>query len=69
VAIEAFVFGAAYDVTAPEDIFDAGTLADQVPNFTAAVDRLALEQHARPTDIAFSLGLEALITGFGALRN
>ncbi|MGJ0386086.1 TetR/AcrR family transcriptional regulator [Paenarthrobacter nicotinovorans] len=69
VAIEAFVFGAAYDVTAPEDIFDAGTLADQVPNFTAAVDRLALEQHARPTDIAFSLGLEALIAGFGALRN
>ncbi len=69
VAIEAFVFGAAYDVTAPGDIFDAGTLADQVPNFTAAVDRLALEQHARPTDIAFSLGLEALITGFGALRN
>ncbi|BCW29714.1 putative transcriptional regulator, TetR family protein [Arthrobacter sp. NtRootD5] len=68
VAIEAFVFGAAYDVTAPEDIFDAGTLADQVPNFTAAVDRLALEQHERPTDIAFSLGLEALITGFGALR-
>ncbi len=68
VAIEAFVFGAAYDVTAPEDIFDAGTLADQVPNFTAAVDRLALEQHARPTDIAFSLGLEALIAGFGALR-
>lgn len=68
VAIEAFVFGAAYDVTAPADIFDAGTLADQVPNFTAAVDRLALEQHERPTDIAFSLGLEALITGFGALR-
>lgn len=68
VALEAFVFGAAYDVTAPEDIFDAGSLAGQVPNFTAAVDRLALEKHARPTDVAFSLGLEALITGFGALR-
>ncbi|MFE4195910.1 TetR/AcrR family transcriptional regulator [Paenarthrobacter sp. NPDC056912] len=68
VALEAFVFGAAYDVTAPADIFDAGSLAEQVPNFTAAVDRLALENHPRPTDIAFSLGLEALITGFGALR-
>lgn len=68
VALEAFVFGAAYDVTAPEDIFDAGSLAGQVPNFTAAVDRLALEKHPRPTDVAFSLGLEALITGFGALR-
>ncbi|MDI2035193.1 TetR/AcrR family transcriptional regulator [Paenarthrobacter nitroguajacolicus] len=68
VALEAFVFGAAYDVTAPEDIFDAGNLADQVPNFTAAVDRLALEKHERPTDVAFSLGLEALISGFGTLR-
>ncbi|MCR1162014.1 TetR/AcrR family transcriptional regulator [Paenarthrobacter sp. UW852] len=68
VALEAFVFGAAYDVTAPDDIFDAGSLASQVPNFTAAVDRLALENHPRPTDVAFSLGLEALISGFGALR-
>ena len=68
VALEAFVFGAAYDVTAPEDIFDAGSLAEQVPNFTAAVDRLAAEEHARPTDVAFKLGLEALIAGFGALR-
>lgn len=68
VALEAFVFGAAYDVTAPEDIFDAGDLADTVPNFTAAVERLAVEGHARPTDVAFSLGLEALIAGFGALR-
>ncbi|MFK0041344.1 TetR/AcrR family transcriptional regulator [Paenarthrobacter sp. NPDC090517] len=68
VALEAFVFGAAYDVTAPEDIFDAGSLAEQVPNFTAAVDRLAAQEHARPTDVAFNLGLEALITGFGALR-
>ncbi|MFJ4170545.1 TetR/AcrR family transcriptional regulator [Paenarthrobacter sp. NPDC089714] len=68
VALEAFVFGAAYDVTAPEDIFDAGNLADQVPNFTSAVDRLAMERHERPTDVAFNLGLEALIAGFGALR-
>lgn len=69
VALEAFVFGAAYDVTAPADIFDAGTLAAQTPNFTAAVDRLAAEQHPRPADVAFSLGLEALITGFDTLRN
>ncbi|MEV7606859.1 TetR family transcriptional regulator [Paenarthrobacter sp. NPDC089322] len=68
VALEAFVFGAAYDVTAPANIFDAGTLADEVPNFTAAVDRLASEGHERPTDVAFSLGLEALIAGFAALR-
>ncbi len=68
VALEAFVFGAAYDVTAPEDIFDAGDLADDVPNFTSAVDHLSLAGHERPTDTAFSLGLEALIAGFGAMR-
>ncbi|HKU34492.1 MAG TPA: TetR/AcrR family transcriptional regulator [Paenarthrobacter sp.] len=68
VALEAFVFGAAYDVTAPEDIFDAGNLAQDVPNFTSAVDRLSLAGHERPTDAAFSLGLEALIAGFGAMR-
>ncbi|MCM0616175.1 TetR/AcrR family transcriptional regulator [Arthrobacter sp. TS-15] len=68
VALEAFVFGAAYDVTAPDDIFDAGSLAQQVPNFTAAVDRLSLAGQERPTDAAFVLGLEALIAGFGALR-
>ncbi|MFF2841085.1 TetR/AcrR family transcriptional regulator [Paenarthrobacter sp. NPDC057981] len=68
VALEAFVFGAAYDVTAPEDIFDAGDLAEDVPNFTSAVDRLSLAGHERPTDAAFSLGLEALIAGFGAMR-
>jgi AcrR family transcriptional regulator len=68
VALEAFVFGAAYDVNAPEDIFDAGDLADQVPNLTTAVDRLAAEGYERPTDIAFNLGLEALIAGFGVMR-
>ena len=69
VALEAFVFGAAYDVNAPEDIFVAGSLAGQVPNFTAAVDRLAAEGYERPTDVAFKLGLEALIAGFDAMRN
>ncbi|MEI2277633.1 TetR/AcrR family transcriptional regulator [Paenarthrobacter ilicis] len=68
VALEAFVFGAAYDVTAPEDIFDAGTLAAEVPNFTSAVEHLSLAGQERPTDTAFNLGLEALIAGFGALR-
>jgi AcrR family transcriptional regulator len=67
VALEAFIFGAAYDVNAPEDIFDAGSLANTTPNLNAAVDRLAAAGHERPTDVAFSLGLEALITGFGAL--
>jgi hypothetical protein len=43
-------------------------MAASTPNFTAAVDRLAAQGFERPADVAFSLGLEALIAGFGALR-
>ncbi|WP_306914254.1 MULTISPECIES: TetR/AcrR family transcriptional regulator [unclassified Arthrobacter] len=68
VALESFIFGSAYDVTAPADIFDSGSMAASTPHFTAAVDRLAEQGFERPADVAFSLGLEALIAGFGALR-
>ncbi|MET4095327.1 AcrR family transcriptional regulator [Arthrobacter sp. UYCu712] len=68
VALESFIFGSAYDVTAPADIFDSGTMAESTPNFTSAVDRLAEKGYEKPADVAFSLGLEALIAGFGALR-
>ncbi len=37
VALESFIFGSAFDVTAPEDIFDTGTLSADNPLFTAAV--------------------------------
>lgn len=69
VALESFIFGSAYDVTAPADIFDAGSLADSTPNFTAAVASLGAQGYANQADAAFSLGLEALIAGFGALRS
>ncbi|MEQ4520915.1 TetR/AcrR family transcriptional regulator C-terminal domain-containing protein [Pseudarthrobacter sp. B907] len=68
VALESFIFGSAYDVTAPADIFDAGTLAASTPNFTAAVASMGEQGYANQADVAFSLGLEALIAGFGALR-
>lgn len=68
VALESFIFGSAYDVTAPADIFDAGSMAGATPNFTAAVRSLAARGDERPADVAFGLGLEALITGLGALR-
>lgn len=68
VALESFIFGSAYDVTAPEDIFDSGSMADATPSFTGAVRSLAAQGHERPADVAFSLGLEALIAGLGALR-
>ena len=66
VALESFIFGSAYDVTAPADIFDSGTMAESTPSFTAAVRRLAEQGHERPADVAFSLGLEALIAGWAA---
>lgn len=68
VALESFIFGSAYDVTAPPDIFDPGSMAEATPSFTAAVRSLAEQGHERPADVAFSLGLEALISGLGALR-
>ncbi|WP_253250271.1 TetR/AcrR family transcriptional regulator [Arthrobacter globiformis] len=69
VALESFIFGSAYDVTAPADIFDPGTMAEATPSFTGAVRSLAEQGHERPADVAFALGLEALISGLGGLRN
>jgi len=68
VALESFIFGSAYDVTAPADIFDSGSMAESTPSFTGAVRSLAAQGHEKPADVAFSMGLEALIAGFGTLR-
>jgi len=67
--LESFIFGSAYDVTAPADIFDSGSMADSTPNFTAAVQQQDLEGYEKPADVAFNLGLEAMIERFGALRD
>jgi AcrR family transcriptional regulator len=81
VALESFIFGSAYDVTAPADIFEPGSMAEANPHFTAAVRSFAGGQETsaeagpagqdrwRPADTAFTLGLEALITGLGSLRS
>ncbi|GKV71773.1 putative transcriptional regulator, TetR family protein [Pseudarthrobacter sp. NCCP-2145] len=68
VALESFIFGSAYDVTAPADIFESGSMAEATPHFTAAVRSAAGQVDGPPADAAFSLGLEALIAGLGALR-
>jgi AcrR family transcriptional regulator len=83
VALESFIFGSAYDVTAPGDIFEPGSMAEANPHFTAAVRSSSGEpgpsggsgpsgesgqERWKPADTAFSLGLEALITGLGSLR-
>ena len=72
VALESFIFGSAYDVTAPEDIFESGSMAESTPYFTAAVrssaEAAAGQERGRPADTAFTLGLEALVSGLGAMR-
>lgn len=39
VALESFIYGSAYDVNAPADIFDAGSMTAQSPHFSHAVAR------------------------------
>ncbi|MCZ2401911.1 TetR family transcriptional regulator [Paenarthrobacter sp. Z7-10] len=73
VALESFIFGSAYDVTAPEGIFDTGALATTAPLFSTAVGRRTASANGAgdekgnrvlgPSDSAFSLGLDALISG------
>ncbi|WP_425864022.1 TetR/AcrR family transcriptional regulator [Arthrobacter sp. TWP1-1] len=67
VALESFIYGSAYDVNAPADIFDAGSLASEAPNFSAAVELRAANAGARnDADAAFMLGLKAMIAGLAA---
>lgn len=66
VALESFIYGSAYDVNAPADIFSPGDLAEQAPNFTAAVAHRSNQHGANDADAAFELGLSALIAGLSA---
>lgn len=68
VALESFIYGSAYDVNAPSDIFDAGDLSPTAPHFTAAVaKRGAAGASARnDADAAFELGLRAMVAGLAA---
>lgn len=65
VALESFIFGSAFDVAAPEDIFESGSLGPDYPLFTAAV-RVRGSSQADSADAAFTIGLEALIIGLKA---
>ncbi len=62
VGIEALVFGAAYDASAPTDIFDPGDLQDLAPTFTRFVAQRPRDPRAA-ADRAFELALDALIGG------
>jgi AcrR family transcriptional regulator len=68
-ALEAFIFGAAFDVNAPEGIFNPGRLAHHAPSFTAAQAHHASGGSTeRPSDTAFRLGLGAFTRGLSDLR-
>ena len=63
IALESFIFGYAFDATAPETIFESGALAGAYPRFTAAVSARKDQANQRQADAAFGLGLDSLITG------
>ncbi|SJM69405.1 TetR/AcrR family transcriptional regulator [Gulosibacter sp. 10] len=68
-AIEAFIFGAALDSTAPADIYSTGAHRGKTPLLTAIVG--VHEEHLRESgssaaDVAFELGLGALLDGLHA---
>ncbi|GAA1179780.1 MULTISPECIES: TetR/AcrR family transcriptional regulator [Nesterenkonia] len=62
VGVEALVFGAAYDASAPADIFNPGRRADLAPRFSEAAAGRGQDARAA-ADRAFSLTLDALIDG------
>lgn len=64
VAIESFVYGSAYDLGAPDDIFETGDAAAETPQFTAAVRaHYSAYQGNEVPNVAFEVGLESLIAG------
>ncbi|PPG28266.1 TetR family transcriptional regulator [Pseudoclavibacter sp. RFBG4] len=63
VAIESFVYGSAYDLNAPLDIFELGDQADAAPTLAASV---AAHTPLGLREQAFVRGLDALIRGLGA---
>lgn len=68
VALESFIFGSAFDATAPEGIFESGRLADDFPRFTAAVTAQRGTTSGYEADVSFGMGLDALIVGLEARR-
>ncbi|MFI7480923.1 TetR/AcrR family transcriptional regulator [Kocuria sp. M1R5S2] len=62
-SIESLVLGAAYDATAPADVFDPGDRTDFAPVFSDAV-RARSEEPGSAADAAFDLALTAMLDGF-----
>jgi AcrR family transcriptional regulator len=66
VALEAFIFGSAYDANAPANIFDSGALASSAPEFVRAVAERRNPAGLSDADAAFTMGLDAMVSGLAA---
>lgn len=61
-ALESFIYGAAFNELAPDNIFDPGSAGSQAPTFVAAVD--ASQQgrgHREINDELFDIGFTAIV--------
>ncbi|MBQ1445118.1 MAG: TetR/AcrR family transcriptional regulator C-terminal domain-containing protein [Renibacterium sp.] len=67
VALESFIYGSAFDVNAPEDIFDGGG-QPAAPGLTGAVQAREARHGRYTADRAFALGLDAIVDGLLARR-
>lgn len=65
-ALESFIYGAAFNEHAPEDVYDVGTLADMAPNFSAAVDAQRGRDHRALNDELFEIGFSAIVEAAAA---
>ncbi|WP_394940337.1 TetR/AcrR family transcriptional regulator [Psychromicrobium sp. YIM B11713] len=63
VALESFIYGSAFDATAPESIFDIGALQPEAPALSSAVAAREAVHGRYSAEPAFELGLESIIQG------
>lgn len=63
VVLESYIYGAAFDVNAPEEIFDCGSLAPEAPFFSTAVQAREDLFGRYNAERAFVMGLDAIIVG------
>lgn|GEM_PF-390936 len=70
VALESFVYGSAYDVSAPDDIFDTAGFEEAAPTLTSVLLERADDAHSYTTTgvgrEAFELGAMAIVDSFAA---
>ena len=64
--LESFIYGAAFNEHAPEDVYDAGSLASEAPNFSAAVNAQRGRDLRAVNDELFEIGFGAIVDAAAA---